>query len=220
MVYVAAHYTTSHHIALISSTSPIWTMLLAGILGMEKLSPYKVFGAASAFLGALIVITHGELANISSISWNYGDVLLLIASVVWSVYCVMMYCKPIGINSKSLMLVIIVIGTLFLLPFYVWEILTVAPAPFTLKAISAYVYLGIGSSIIAGFAWNYSIHTIGSVKTGLVYYTMPIFTGVLAVVILGEPMALYHLVGFMLVFLGIIISNFTTSGIRNLRACW
>lgn len=217
MVYVAAHHTTTHHIALISSTSPIWTLLMAGMLGIDKLSGYKVVGAVSAFLGALIVMTQGKLADTLLISWNYGDVLLLISSVIWAVYSVMVHYKPVGIHPKSLMFIIIVTGTLSLLPFYVWEALYVAPTPFSPKAISAYVYLGLGSSIIAWFSWNYSIHTIGSVKTGLVYYTIPVFTSTLAVIILGEPIELYHWIGFVLVFLGIIISNFTKFSAKKLK---
>lgn len=207
IVYVAAHYTTTHHIAIISSTSPIWTLLLAGLLGIEKLSRYKVIGAVSAFIGALVIVTHGKLLDIFSIVWNFGDILLLISALVWAIYCVMLHYKPAGINPKALMLVIITIGTAFLLPFYGYEVLGGSTTPFTPKAVAAYLYLGIGSSIVSWFAWNYSIHTIGSVKTGLVYYTIPIFTSSLAILILGEPLEGYHWVGFILVFLGIVISN-------------
>jgi drug/metabolite transporter (DMT)-like permease len=207
LVYSAGHYTSAHHIALISATAPIWTLLMAGMLGHDKFSRYKVMGALCAFLGALVIISHGKLQFLLDEKWNTGDLILVFSAFLWAVYCVALHYKPKQVTTKSFLTVIIAIGTAALLPFYIWEATTVAPTPFTIEAWSIYLYVGIASSVIAWFAWNHSVHTIGSVKTGLVYYTIPIFSSILAIFLLHEPLANYHFVGFVFVFLGIVLSN-------------
>lgn len=207
MVYYAAHFTTSHHIAIISSTAPIWTLVLAIILGIDKFSWFKILGAILAFAGALIVISHGNLYGILAQQWNHGDIILLASALVWAIYCVMLHFKPKNLHPKSFMCAIIIIGVIFLLPFYLWEAKYIAATKFSITHLSIYLYLGLGSSIIAWFAWNYSIQMIGSVKTGLVYYTIPIFSSIIAIFTLHEPIQLYHWLGFGFVFMGIVTSN-------------
>ncbi|HCR86333.1 MAG TPA: hypothetical protein DIV86_06610 [Alphaproteobacteria bacterium] len=59
----------------------------------------------------------------------------------------------------------------------------------------------------SGIAWQESIKRIGAVKTSLVYYTMPIFTSIMSVIFLSEPIQIYHIIGFCFILLGIIASN-------------
>ena len=56
LIYIAGHYTNAHNIALIACTAPIWTLFLAGLFGVERLSRFKLGGAICAFIGALVVI--------------------------------------------------------------------------------------------------------------------------------------------------------------------
>ncbi len=216
LVYIAAHYTSSHHIAIISSTAPIWTLLLVGIAGIEKLSLFKIAGAICAFFGALVIIAHGQLNMLLAQEWNRGDIILLLSAFIWAIYCVMLHYKPAKLHPKSFMTTIIIIGTLCLLPFYIIEARN-TPTPFSLQAWAIYLYLGIGSSIIGWFTWNYAIHILGSVKTGLVYYTIPIFSSILAISILHEPIEFYHWIGFIFVFMGIILEPATLSVAKSFK---
>jgi len=208
MVYTAAHYTSAHNIAIISSTAPIWTLLIAAIIGIEKLSRYNIGGAICAFSGVLIVISRGKLDKLFLQEWNYGGKILLASAFIWATYCVMLHYKPKGVSLKSFMTIIIAIGVICILPFYIWEVIEIAPTPFSLKAWAIYAYLGVASSIVAWLCWNHSTHILGTVKAGLVYYTIPVFSSIMAILILHEPVAIYHLVGFVMIFTGIIISNF------------
>jgi len=212
LIYFSGQFTTTHHIAIVSSTAPIGTLVLAGLLGVERLSKYKVIGAICAFTGALMVVTHGNPLTVFSQDWNYGDIILIFSTLIWAAWSVAITFKPKGLSTRSFLTTIIAIGTVFLFPQYIWELIYVAPTPYSLDAIGIYLYVGVFASVIAWFAWQHSVETIGSVKTSLIYYTMPIFSGILAIAILDEPIETYHIIGFTMVCAGIVISNLRKLG--------
>jgi drug/metabolite transporter (DMT)-like permease len=213
LIYFAGQFTSTHHLAIVSSTAPIGTLLIAGMLGIERLSRYKVIGAICAFIGALMVVTHGNPLTVFSQDWNSGDIILIFSTLIWAAWSVAITYKPKEMSTRSFLTVIIGIGTIFLFPFYLWEAIYVAPTPFTIEAFGIYLYVGVFASVIAWFAWQHSVETIGSVKTSLIYYTMPIFSGILAIIILNEPIEMYHVIGFVMVCGGIVISNLRKLGI-------
>ena len=212
LIYFAGQHTTTHHIAIISSNAPIGTLVIAGLMGVEKLSRYKVIGAICAFSGALVVVTHGNLSSILEQQWNSGDIILIFSTLIWASWSVASTFKPKELSTKSFLTVVMGIGALFLLPFYIWEATFVAPTPLSLEALSIYFYIGVFASVIAWFFWQHSVETVGSVKTSLIYYSMPLFSGLLAIIILSEPVEQYHLIGFTMVLLGITISNLRKLG--------
>lgn len=212
LIYFAGQFTTTHHIAIVSSAAPIGTLLIAGILGIERLSRYKIIGANCALIGALMVVTHGNPLLVFDQSWNAGDIILIFSTLIWAAWSVAITFKHKDMSTRSFLTVIIAIGTLFLFPLYLWELTYIAPTPFNVEAFGIYLYVGIFASVIAWFAWQHSVETIGSVKTSLIYYTMPVFSGILAILILKEPVETYHVIGFILVCAGIIISNLRKLG--------
>jgi len=213
LIYISAHYTTTHNIALISSTSPVITLLIAGIMRIERLSYYKIIGAICALSGALVVITHGNIYSLFLQEWNKGDLILVACSLIWATWNIAIRLKPEGLSIRSFLTMLMGIGSLALLPFYIWEANYIAPTPFTLQSWTIYLYISILASVIAWFLWQHSIETIGPVRTSLLYYSIPIFSAILAISILDEPLKIYHIIGFILVFSGVVISN-----LRKLRA--
>jgi drug/metabolite transporter (DMT)-like permease len=185
LVYFAAHHTSAQHIALISATAPVGTLLLAGLFKIERLSRYKLGGAICAFSGALVVISNGSLSSLFSQSLNFGDKLLLVSALIWASWGVALIFKPKALSTRSFLITLSGIGTLFLTPLYIWETIYVALTPFSFDAWAAYIYLGIGSSVFAWGLWQYSVETIGAIKTSLLYYSLPLFNAVLAITFLG-----------------------------------
>ncbi|MDX1950349.1 MAG: DMT family transporter [Rickettsiales bacterium] len=206
IVYISAHYTTAHHISLISSISPIGTLVIAGILGFEALTKNKIIGAIIAFTGAIIVISHGSFEFLMKLKWNLGDLMLISSALIWASWSAMLHYKPKDLDAKVFLTLQIFVGLIFLFPLYIWEYLSVAETPFTFDAWSVYIYLGVGSSCLAWLAWQESTKRVGAVQTSLIYYTMPVFTSILAVITLSEPLKLYHFLGFTFILVGILVS--------------
>lgn len=78
---------------------------------------------------------------------------------------------------------------------------------FTATAIGSILYIGIFASLAAFFLWNNAVILLGPAKAGMVYYTLPLFCGLLAHGILGERIRLLHLFCMILILSGIFITN-------------
>jgi len=207
LVYRAGHFTSANSIALLAATSPIWTMLLAGVFNLEPLNRFKVAGVFVAFLGALNVILKGNFADIVHLEFNNGDMLMFVASWLWAIYSLMLKKKPKAMHPSFFLLAIIFYGLLVLTPLYILELIYVGHTPLTLKVLGAYFYVGLGASVVAWMFFNNAVQVIGAIRTSIIYYSMPIFTGVVSVFTINEHLQHYHIVGFALVFAGILISN-------------
>lgn len=79
---------------------------------------------------------------------------------------------------------------------------------FSLEAKLVIAYTVIFPSIISYYLWHQGIARIGADKTGQFTHLMPVFGSIEAYFFLGERIEGYHLVGIMLIGLGIYLSLF------------
>ena len=95
-----------------------------------------------------------------------------------------------------------------MLPFFIWERVTHPPIEFDTTMVGSILYVGIFASLTAFVLWNKAIMTVGPSKAGMVYYTLPLFSGVLAWLLLKEQIGLFHLYCALLIVPGIFIANY------------
>jgi drug/metabolite transporter (DMT)-like permease len=103
-------------------------------------------------------------------------------------------------------------GTIMLLPFYLWEINKYPPVKWNGTIIFSVCYLGIGASLICFPIWNIAIRKIGAARTVLFGNLILVFSSFEAVIFLNEEFTWVHIVSAALVFAGIIISNIRVNG--------
>ena len=101
-----------------------------------------------------------------------------------------------------------IMGLAFLLPFFIWESVTTPAVEFYAKIVGSIFYVGIFASLAAFVLWNKAIVLVGPSRAGMVYYTMPLFSGVLATIFLGEAVGIFHLYSVLLIVPGILIANY------------
>lgn len=75
--------------------------------------------------------------------------------------------------------------------------------------LAVLVYLGIFNSVISYLAWNTALAKIGNVKTSIIYYLLPIFSGAEAYFILNEHIYASQIWGGLLVVAGIAMVSLT-----------
>ena len=99
-------YTTASTAALVFGTLPIFTMLIARVTGVERLSKRFVAAAGVSFLGVALVAlgAHGEVAGSPK-----GILLALLGSATWAVYSVaiaplMRSYSPFRISAVALLM--------------------------------------------------------------------------------------------------------------------
>ena len=95
-----------------------------------------------------------------------------------------------------------------MIPLYAGEILfTDLRVEFNLLTIGSVLYIGLLGSVIALVFLNVAIAHIGPVRAGVFFYLITVFTALFGILLLGESLHLYHLVGVALVFGGVYLST-------------
>ena len=157
-------------------------------------------------IGVLVILLHGNLAAITDIEFNIGDLMFTLAVAVFGYYSVMVLKRP-AIHSLSFLAFTFGCGALSLAPLFVLELVLRPPMEITTSNILALIYVAVFPSILAYFCFNRGVELIGANRAAPFNHLIPVFGTVLAIVLLGEQMHLYHIAGFLLVIVGVFVAS-------------
>jgi drug/metabolite transporter (DMT)-like permease len=206
-IYVAGHFTTAINLALIGTTSsPIMSVMLARIFLKERIGWLKIAGILVCIAGILILLSKGSIEHAREMTVSKGDAWVLVAAFCFAVYNILARKKPSSVSPVSFLFTIFLLGTLILLPVFVWQ-QAGAPLVISKQLVWAVTYLGIGASAFCYFVWNRSIAILGAGRTALFGNLIPIFSTMEAIIWLKEQFQWFHLAGMCLVFAGLLLSN-------------
>jgi drug/metabolite transporter (DMT)-like permease len=208
-IYIAGHTTTAMNLSLIAITFPVFIMVFSKILYQESLSFKKGIGVVLVLTGVVFLVTRGDVTTLVDISFAIGDVWMLAASVFFAIYSLLLKRKPSDISVYTLQFTCFLMGLLFLLPLFVWEQGQLAAQGNYLNhtTVPAILYVGIFASLCAFVLWNQAIVTLGPSRSGMIYYTLPLFSGLLGYLFLDEAIGMVHFFSMVLIFSGIVITN-------------
>jgi drug/metabolite transporter (DMT)-like permease len=208
LVYVAGHYSPAINLALIGTTSsPVFALLLAAIFLKERIAPLRLVGMILCFAGIIVLLSKGSWSVLRHFHFAAGDLWVLAAAFSFAVYTILVRRKPKNLQSISFLWVIFAMGTLMLLPVYLWESTTHTNVNWTPGLAAIVLYLGLGASVIAFLIWNLAIGRLGAGRTAIFGNLIPLFSTLEAVVILGEPVRTIHLWSGLLILAGLLLAN-------------
>jgi drug/metabolite transporter (DMT)-like permease len=208
LIYFAGHTTTAVNLSLISITFPVFIIILSRIFFGERITVNKGIGIILVATGVVLLITKGTLSRLLSISFAMGDVWMLVAAIIFAVYTILLKGKPKGLSIWAFQLSTFILGLIFLFPFFVWEYATVSSVAFDTKTVVSIFYVGIFASLTAFVLWNKAIAVVGPSKAGMIYYTLPLFSGFLAHLFLQEDIGIIHFYCVLLIVSGIFTANY------------
>ena len=99
------------------------------------------------------------------------------------------------------------VGALLLLPFAAWEYRSGLRLQYDFLTVSTLIFVVIFPSALAYLCFNRGIALIGPNRAAPFLHLMPVFGSAMAIVLLGEQPKLFHLIGYLLVFAGVIIAS-------------
>ena len=207
LLYTGARTTSALNLSLIATSTPVFIILLARIFLREKLSAKKILGLASALAGVLLLITGGEPSRLLGLQFSAGDLWMTLAAVLFAAYSIMVRRFSGKLSPAVFLLTLIGTGFVFLLPWAGWEYAVSGAPQLTAGAVCAIIYVGLGASLAAYAMWNSAVASIGPSLAGLIYYSLPLFSGVAAFLFLGEPMGLVHLASAGCILGGIVLAT-------------
>lgn len=208
LVYIAVHYTTSINASLINSSTPIMIMILSVIFLREKLSWKQGIGIILSLIGVLFIISRGEWSQILSLTFNKGEMWMLLAVTTWAIYSILV--KKFGgiFPQYGSFLYTIIVGIIMLIPFASYEYIKGATYIWNLHSVLGILYVGIFASIVAFLCWNKAVIHIGPGKAAPFLNLIPVFATVFAILFLNEQLMLTQVIGGALVIVGVFISSF------------
>ena len=203
LIYVGLQYTAVANGVLFNSFSPILIILLSWVVVRERISKLQACGVALSLAGVLAIIARGKFATLAAFHFNPGDLWLIAAQFLWSVYTFVLRRRPPELSAMGFLAAMLLLSLPFLLPFYLWEFSQRGGFALTPATVSALAYYGTIPSIVAYLFWNRGVAQVGPNKAGLFVHLMPLFGALLAVIFLGEELYAYHYAGAALIFSGI-----------------
>ncbi len=199
----AIDLSTATTVALLFGTLPIFTALIARLVGLERLSRRFWIAAALSFAGVALV-TAGSGESVSGNVW--GDLLALLGAATWGAYSVAIAPLMRRYSPYRLSAIFLVAVSLALLA---------AGAPqlddqsFDLSGLVwlGFVYAVVGPLVITNLLWFSAIDRVGPSRASLFANLQPFLAAVIALVLLNESLTRLQLAGGLLIAAGIVFSR-------------
>ena len=206
-VYIGGRTTAAINISLIYSMSPVLIVLAAALWLKERISVTQSFGVALALAGVLHVVFKGEWTTLGSVKLVPGDGWIVGATIAWATYSLLLRKWPSLLNPSARLSVIAMAGVLVMLPFAIFEA-TNNPLPvLTLKGLGLVLAVAIFPGYGAYLAYSVMQRDLGVARVGVVLYLGPIYAAVIAWLVLGEALHVYHAWAMAMVLPGIYLVN-------------
>ncbi|WP_369907421.1 DMT family transporter [Emergencia timonensis] len=203
--FLSLKYTTAINSSIIGATNPVVTALLALAFLKQKLPLKQVLGIVLSLFGVVLTITAGDLSVLAAFELNKGDLIMCLAVVVWAAYGVYSKSRCAGISPVAITYYSFLVCTLVLIPFVLlekpWEFLPGVPA----EAYIAVVFMAIFPSCFSYLVQQIAIKEIGPARASVFINLVPIFSFVLATLILGETLQPVKILTAALIIAGVCI---------------
>src|SRR5262245_33883847 len=191
--------------ALIVPTNPAFTALFAAIFLKERLGGVRAAGIALCMLGALWVLTKGNLLNLAQLELGLGELLLVLCIFMWSAYTLLGRVALSGFSALALTAYVMAAGSLMLAAPAWLEHDSLADA--TWQSWAALGYLIVFGTVLP-FLWFYEgVKALGAARAAQFINLVPPLAVAESVLILGEPMTPALFVGAALVVAGLYLTN-------------
>lgn len=200
--YTALQYTTALNGSIFNSFAPAIIVLAGALLFRDRLRALNLAGIAVSFAGVLVIVSRGDLAVLKTISFNYGDILLLVNMAVWAIYSTCLRVRP-SIHPLSFTFMLALIAGVTLTPLWAWEHAGGFQMQASWLTIAVLAYVTIFPGILSYICWNRGIEAVGSSRGGVFLHLIPFYGAVLATTLLGEQLMGFHIAGCAMILSGV-----------------
>ncbi|MGH9862799.1 MAG: DMT family transporter [Candidatus Acidiferrales bacterium] len=202
---VGLHYTTLAHSSLIVSLTPIYVLLLASRRGLEEFTFQKVLGMVVSFTGvAVLTLEHGLSAQGPTF---LGDIITLGGGVAFALYTV--YSKQVATRYDVLTLTTFsyLAGAVVIIPLAGWSMFDVDWHAIGWWGWFGVFYMAAVASVAAYMIFYYALTKITASRVIAFSYLQPVLVTILGIIVFGERLTPYLVVGGTLVLVGVFLAE-------------
>ena len=198
-------FSTAANGALLYAATPVFVLVLSRFMHREKMKPLKIFGILLAFLGISIVIFERGI-DFSS-GYAYGNLLILIAVIAWTLFTVLgkdMILKYGALRTTSAMMIC---GALMFFPIGLVSSMQFQFAQLSALHWGGVLYLAIGTSIIGYLLWYHALSRIEASKVAVFSNAQPVFATILSLIFLNYTVTPAFVIGSIITLCAIYITQ-------------
>lgn len=206
LFYTAAHHTSAVNLTIIQGVVPVLVLLGGAVVLRLRVSALQALGVALTLAGVAVVASRGQWSVLRALDLNAGDVSVLLASVLYAGYTLGLRAKP-AVSPLVFFAAVAAVAALASLPLLAWE---AAAGHFfwpTPQGWLIILYVGLLPSFVSQITFIRAVELIGPARAGVFYNLTPVFGPALAVLVLGEPLQLYHVAALAMVLGGIWVAE-------------
>ena len=203
--FVGTKLSTASNGALVTSATPAFVLLFAPFLLGEKSTPRRMIALVISTLGVLAVIDPRNAELSPSLFW--GNMSLLAAALTWALYSVLVRKVSKSMDLLTSSTIMLLGGLPSSIAFSIWEINTQGIGQITWGIIGGLLFLGIISTAIAMFLWNYAFAELPAAVASLTFFAQPVVGTLLGWFFLAEKITPLFLAGGVLIGIGILIAT-------------
>lgn len=198
--------TTVIHTSMIMATTPLWVLLIASLMGMERVTLPKATGIAIAMCGVVVLQAYRSQGS-GGEATLLGDACVLVSALAlagmtaWG-----KRHKPasggIAVNAFSY-----IGGALLMLPFFSVTAQGFDFARVTTSAWLGLLYMGGISSVTGYLIYYYALARMPASRIATFQYLQPVFASGLAMLLLGERLGGGALAAGAIIFTGVFVTE-------------
>ena len=205
--FLAGKTTTVTNMGIIYTSSPIFIILISGFFFHEKINFTKIIGLISCLIGVIAIIIKGNFNLLINLNFTIGDLWMLAAAIGWALYSIYLFHWKSELKIFQRFTLIAFFGALSLFPFYIGEELFFERTAFSNEFFMWIIFAAISPGIIAFTLYTVAQKKLGASLTGFTLYVFTIYGAIYGYFLFGEKLENYHLIGTVLVFIGVYLAK-------------
>jgi drug/metabolite transporter (DMT)-like permease len=203
--FVGTKLSTASNGALVTSATPAFILIFAPFLLAEKTTTRRIIALIISTLGVVAVIDPRNAELSPALFW--GNMSLLAAALTWALYSVLVRKVTQTADVVTSTAIMLAGGLPTSLLLSGWEIKTQGFGTITWGIIGGILFLGIISTAIAMFLWNYAFAELPAAMASLTFFAQPVVGSLLGWLFLKEAITPLFLIGGVLIAIGLVISS-------------
>jgi drug/metabolite transporter (DMT)-like permease len=210
LYYWAAHTTTAINIGILQGSIHVAVLMGAFVMHGTRARVVQIAGVLITSVGVVVVATQGAPLSILEIDLNRGDLAMLAACVLYAFYTVALRDRP-SMPGTAFFTLLALIAALTSIPPLVIEGMMLGFALPTWQGWLVILYVAVFPSCLAQLCYLRGVDLIGPGRAGVYVNLVPVFSAIMAVLLIDEKFALFHGVALVLVLGGIWLAQRTAA---------
>jgi drug/metabolite transporter (DMT)-like permease len=206
MQYWSLEHTQAINTLLLQPTAPLFVAMWSLALFGTRLTAAQAIGILLSLVGVLVIMLRGDLTSLKDIDFNRGDLIFVLALLIFGLYSVMTAKRP-AIHPLSFVAFTFGCGAACLIPFFIWELHARPAMELDGANLLTLFYVAVFPSTVAYLCFNRGVGLIGANRAAPFFHLVPVFGTVMSILFLGEHPQLFHFVGFALVLTGVFVAS-------------